>query len=172
MTGPTEATTRRELIDPALKKAGWDVGNPDQVGIEIPVDGFDAAAWQRLEGKLRESGGNYAINLPSGISDYVLKQANGQIVAVVEAKRTSISPALAEAQTEFYVEEIEKMQGLRPFAFMTNVRDIYFWDVGEDKSDCCSLKRLKKGHTIEDDQTAVFNRCHCWSRGLCSIGRT
>ena len=48
MTGPTEAATRRELIDPALGKAGWDVNDPDQVGIEIPVDGFDAAAWQRL----------------------------------------------------------------------------------------------------------------------------
>ena len=131
MTGPTEATTRRKLIDPRLKKAGWDVNNPDQVGIEIPVDGFDAAAWQRLERKLRESGGTYTADLPSGISDYVLKQANGQIIAVVEAKRTSINPALAQAQTEFYVEEIEKMQGFRPFGFMTNGHDIYFWDVGE-----------------------------------------
>ena len=69
MTGPTEATTRRELIDPALKRAGWDVGNPDQVGIEIPVDGFDPAAWQRLEGKLAESGGSYSADIPSGISD-------------------------------------------------------------------------------------------------------
>ncbi len=114
MTGPTEATTRQELIDPALKKAGWDVNNPDRVGIEIPVDGFDAAAWHRLEGKLREARQPYEVDLPSGISDYVLKQPNGQIIAVVEAKRTSISPALAEAQTEFYVEEIEKMQGFRP----------------------------------------------------------
>lgn len=35
---PNEAKTRRELIDPALKKAGWDVNNPDQVRIEIPVE--------------------------------------------------------------------------------------------------------------------------------------
>ncbi len=41
MSSPTEARTRKELIDPALKKAGWDINNPDQVGIEIPVDGFD-----------------------------------------------------------------------------------------------------------------------------------
>ena len=34
---PTEAKTRKELIDPTLKKAGWDVDNPDQVGLEIPV---------------------------------------------------------------------------------------------------------------------------------------
>ena len=43
-TDPTEAKTRRELIDPALQKAGWDVGDPNQVRIEIPVDGFDPAA--------------------------------------------------------------------------------------------------------------------------------
>ena len=35
MATPTEARTRKELIDPALNKAGWDVNNPDQVGIEI-----------------------------------------------------------------------------------------------------------------------------------------
>ena len=44
-----EAKTRKELIDPALEKAGWDLSNPDQVGIEIPVDGFDPAAWHALE---------------------------------------------------------------------------------------------------------------------------
>jgi hypothetical protein len=47
MPDPTEAKTRRELIDPALKKAGWDVANPNQVGLEIPVDGFDPQACRR-----------------------------------------------------------------------------------------------------------------------------
>ncbi len=55
---------------------------------------------------------------------------NGEILAVVEAKRTSVDPRLAEAQAEFYVTEIEKRQSFRPFAFMTNGHDIYFWDVG------------------------------------------
>jgi predicted type IV restriction endonuclease len=36
-----EAKTRKDRIDPALKRAGYDVGNPAQVGIEIPVDGYD-----------------------------------------------------------------------------------------------------------------------------------
>ena len=66
MTGPTARTTRRKLIDPALDKAGWDVNDPSQVGIEIPVDGFDPAAWQRLDKKLRETGGTYTADLPSG----------------------------------------------------------------------------------------------------------
>ncbi len=36
LSRPNEAKTRKELIDPALKKAGWDVNNPEQVPIEIP----------------------------------------------------------------------------------------------------------------------------------------
>jgi len=130
---PSEAKTRKELIDPALKKAGWDVNDPAQVGTEILVDGFDPQAWQTLEAKLnriREKHGIYQVKLPKGVCDYVLYRPNGEIIAVVEAKRTSIDPRLAEAQTEFYVSEIEKHQSFRPFGFMTNGHDIYFWDVG------------------------------------------
>ena len=130
---PTEAQTRTALIDPALQKAGWDVKNRAQVGIEIPVDGFDPQAWKQLERELkeiREQGGAFNTELPAGISDYVLYQPNGEIIAVVEAKKTSIDPRLAQAQTEFYVKEIEKRQSFRPFGFMTNGKEIYFWDVG------------------------------------------
>jgi type I site-specific restriction endonuclease len=75
-----EAKTRQELIDPSLLKAGWVVTNPDQVGLEIPVDGFDPQAWKRLEAKLKplkEVGVTYNVNLPKGISDYVLYRPNG-----------------------------------------------------------------------------------------------
>ncbi len=113
MPSSTEAHARRSLIDPALRKAGWDVDDPDQVGIEIPVDGFDPAAWKALEAKLKrlgEAGVPYKAKLPAGVSDYVLYRPNGEVVAVVEAKRSSIDPRLAQAQTEFYVAEIEKRQ--------------------------------------------------------------
>ena len=130
---PTEAQTRKNLIDPALAQAGWNVTDSNQVGTEIPVDGFDPRAWQQLEKNLRnirEREKIAEINLPAGISDYVLYQSNGEIIAVVEAKKTSIDPRLAQAQTEFYVKEIEKRQSFRPFGFMTNGKEIYFWDVG------------------------------------------
>ncbi len=133
MSNPGEARTRRDLINPALRKAGWDINNPDQIGVEIPVDGIDPQAWKALEAKLRrlrEAGVAYNAALPAGVSDYVLYRPNGEIIAVVEAKRTSVDPRLAEAQTEFYVTEIAKRQSFRPFAFMTNGYDIYFWDVG------------------------------------------
>jgi type I site-specific restriction endonuclease len=122
MATPTESKTRKDLIDPALAKAGWDVHNPDQVGLEIPVDEFDPQTWQALEARLRrlpESRAAYNAALPAGVSDYALYRPNGEIVAVVEAKRTSTDPRLAEAQTEFYVTEIARRQSFLPFAFMT-----------------------------------------------------
>ena len=36
-----ELRTRSSLIDPALKRAGWNVNDRTQVGLEIPVDGYD-----------------------------------------------------------------------------------------------------------------------------------
>jgi type I restriction enzyme R subunit len=145
---PTEARTRKELIDPSLAKAGWDVNNPDQVGIEIPADGFDPQAWRALEAKLRrlgETGVVYDAELPKGVSDYALYRPNGETIAVVEAKRTSIDPRLAVPQAEFYATEIEKQQSFRPFAFMTNGYDIYFWDVGR------ASKRLVYGFFSPSD---------------------
>jgi len=133
MSNLSEAKTRKELIDPALKKAEWDINNPAQVGLEIPVDGSNVEAWRKLAKKLnalKESGGLGNIKLPSGISDYSLYRPNGEIIAIVEAKRTSIDPRSAQAQAEYYVEEITKRQKTVPFAFMTNGHDIYFLDVG------------------------------------------
>lgn len=79
---PTEAKTRKELIDPALQKAGWDVHNSEQVGLEIPVDGFDPKAWQALEARLKRisaENGIASMELPKGVSDYALYRANGEI---------------------------------------------------------------------------------------------
>lgn len=42
MSSSSEAFTRTELIDPALELAGWNLKDPNQVGFEIPVDGYDA----------------------------------------------------------------------------------------------------------------------------------
>jgi type I restriction enzyme R subunit len=126
----SEARTRQDLIDPALRQAGWNVEDARQVGKEIPVDEFDPAAWKSLQRKLKDLGVSYAGDLPSGVTDYALYRPNGEIIAVVEAKRMSTDPRLAEAQAEFYVTELEKRQSLRPFAFLSNGRETFFWDVG------------------------------------------
>jgi len=45
---PNEGRTRTEQIDSTLLKAGWDIHDPAQVGIEIPVDGYDADPWNGI----------------------------------------------------------------------------------------------------------------------------
>jgi hypothetical protein len=56
LSAPSEARTRKELIDPALARAGWDVNDPARVRVEIPVDGFDPGAWQALSARLKGTG--------------------------------------------------------------------------------------------------------------------
>ena len=105
-----EATTRQDLIDPAIAKAGWNLEDISQVRFEIPVDGYDAEPW-------------------NGVTDYCLYQPNGEVIAIVEAKRQSRDPRVAEQQVRHYVTEIAKHQNFQPFAFLTNGRETYFWDV-------------------------------------------
>src|SRR5690348_11950329 len=106
---PNEAKTRKDLIDPALEKAGWNLRDPAQVGIEIPVDGYDAEPW-------------------NGVTDYCLYRPNGEVIAVVEAKKQIRDPNVAREQVRHYVTEIGKRQPFVPFAFMTNGIDTYFWE--------------------------------------------
>jgi type I restriction enzyme R subunit len=108
-----EANTRKEIIDKALEKADWNLKDSNQVGIEIPVDGYDAAPW-------------------NGVTDYCLYLPNGEVIAVVEAKRQSRDPRVAEQQVRHYVTQIEKHQSFRPFAFMSNGDKTFFWDVGNE----------------------------------------
>lgn len=104
-----EAKTRKDLIDPAIAKAGWNLADRTQVGFEIPVDGEDAAPW-------------------NGVTDYVLRRENGEVLAVVEAKKSSFEPRLAQQQLDHYLTQIAKLQSFRPFGFLANGIDIHFWD--------------------------------------------
>src|SRR5947207_7301013 len=108
---PSEARTRKALIDPALANAEWDLRDPAQVGFEIPVDGYDAEPW-------------------NGITDYCLYRPSGPILSVVEAKRTSRNPRDGEEQLRLYVTEIARKQDFAPFGFMSNGLNTYFWEVG------------------------------------------
>ena len=83
MSDLNEARTRETLIDPALARAGWDMRDRDQVRIEVPVDGFDPRAWAAFREQatvLREPGVPYS--------------ADGDILAIVEAKRERVDPRL------------------------------------------------------------------------------
>ena len=130
----SEELTRKEMIDPQLEKAGWYLRDHSKVKTEIPVDGYDAEPW-------------------NGVSDYTLYRENGEVLAVVEAKRTTHDARLAEAQLTHYVTEIEKHQSFRPFGFLANGYEIYFADIG------VSAKREVFGFfTREDLENLLYIR--------------
>jgi type I restriction enzyme R subunit len=130
----SEDLTRKEMIDPQLERAGWYLRDYSRVKTEIPVDGYDAEPW-------------------NGVSDYTLYRENGEVLAVVEAKRTTHDARLAEAQLTHYVTEIEKHQSFRPFGFLANGYEIYFADIG------VSAKREVFGiFTREDLENLLYIR--------------
>jgi len=102
-----EAQTRYNLIDPQLKKAGWNLLDHTQVGLEIPVSGYDVTPL-------------------GGITDYCLYRPNGDVLGVVEAKRTSRDPWVGEQQVLEHVTAIEKKETFRPFALMAYGEDTFF----------------------------------------------
>src|SRR5205807_9939015 len=105
----SEAKTRTRLIDPQLRDAGWRLDDRTQVRLEIPVDGYDAEPW-------------------NGVTDYCLYDPSGNVLAVVEAKRSSRHARDADEQLRHYVTEIAKKQPFAPFGFMVNGHDIRFWE--------------------------------------------
>jgi type I restriction enzyme R subunit len=111
----TEAETRRFYIDQQLREAGWEVlaveNNvvPGKAGIEIHVKGMPN-------------------NKEEGFCDYVLYGKDGNPVALVEAKKTSVSPIKGKHQATLYADCLEKQYGIRPIIYYTNGYDLNIID--------------------------------------------
>ena len=103
----SEAETRKAFIDLMLREAHWDVLEQD--GVEKPSK---ACIEIEVEGMPNEHGVGYA--------DYVLFGANGLPLAVIEAKKTSVSPIKGKHQAELYADCLEKRFGRRPVIYYTN----------------------------------------------------
>jgi type I restriction enzyme R subunit len=107
-----EAETRAELIDPALKAAGWGVVEGSRVRREVITKG-------RLLG-----GGHKA---KQDIADYVLTH-RGQKLAVVEAKRRGLPDTEGVGQAKRYAGKLQAR-----FAYSTNGKGIYQIDMETGK---------------------------------------
>lgn len=103
----SEFKTRKQYIDVDLKEAGWTFG-------EDCIEEFE------LQGMPYGSGTGYA--------DYVLFDDNALPLAVIEAKRASISPEEGKHQATLYADCLEKQYGQRPIIFYTNGFKTYIWD--------------------------------------------
>lgn len=103
----SEATTRKLYIDLYLNEAGWDVLEKENVavaekaGIEIKVNGMPNAQG-------------------FGFCDYVLYGRDGKPLAIVEAKKTSVSPEKGRHQVDLYGECMKAIYGYKPILYYTN----------------------------------------------------
>ena len=94
-----ESKTRRLIIDLALQRAGW------------PLDREHDREYE-VTGMPNASGLGYA--------DYVLWGDDGKPLAVVEAKKTTVDPAVGRQQAKLYADCLEAMHGQRPVIYYTN----------------------------------------------------
>ncbi len=118
----TEVQTRHFIIDNMLLDADWNLKkvedfstdikeyNTNEVKREVPVEGL--------------------INTTSGkgFVDYALYDDNGQIIAIIEAKKSRRDVKEGKEQARQYANALEKMTGFRPLIFYTNGFETYIWD--------------------------------------------
>ncbi len=107
-----EAETRAELIDPALKEAGWGVVDGSRVRREVIAPGRLLGAGKRSR---------------QDIADYVLFY-KGQKLGVIEAKKKSLPDTEGVAQAKRYAERLQAR-----FAYSTNGVGIYQIDMHTGK---------------------------------------
>jgi type I restriction enzyme, R subunit len=103
-----EAETRAELIDPALKTAGWGIIADSRIRREVIAPG-------RLIGSSKRA--------QSDIADYVLVY-KGEKLAVIEAKKRELPDTQGVGQAKKYAEKLETR-----FAYSTNGIGIYQIDM-------------------------------------------
>ena len=102
-----EDKTRTLIIDLDLERAGWHLDREQDREYEVT-------------GMPNESGIGYA--------DYVLWGDDGKPLAVVEAKKTTVDPAVGQQQAKLYADCLETMHGQRPVIFYTNGYETFLWD--------------------------------------------
>lgn len=119
----SEAETRKDLIDPLLRRAGFVAGG--NLIEEYPVTGMPIGVENR-------SG--------DGFIDYVLLGPDGRKLAIVEAKKSSASMNVGAEQARLYADCLEEETGLRPLIFLTNGYHIQLID------DAAHLPATGKGY--------------------------
>lgn len=110
-----ETDTRKLYIDLYLREAGWvvldkvNVKFPEKAGIEIKVQGMPN-------------------NQGTGFVDYVLYGSDGKPLAVIEAKKTSVSPIKGKEQAILYSKCLQQEYGYLPIIYYTNGYQIWIID--------------------------------------------
>lgn len=103
----SEAETRKVYIDLLLREAGWEVltvkgeKGACKASVEIPVTGMPTPSGE-------------------GFVDYVLYGPDLKPLAILEAKKTSISIEAGRQQAKLYADCLELQYGYRPVIYLSN----------------------------------------------------
>ena len=138
-----EAETRAELIDPALRAAGWGVVADSRTRREEICPG-------RIEGAGRRG--------KKEIADYVLTFRNHKL-AVIEAKAEDKGPTEGVGQAKAYAEKLQAR-----FAFSTNGRRIYRIDMATGKE-----SYVERYPTPDELWAEVFKTPNEWRDRFASV---
>jgi len=128
MSNRNEARTRKELIDPKLKNAGW-----------FEFDWQCEPEYTISAGRVQFNGMN-AKRGTKKKADYILRYAKSLIIAVVEAKDKSLNREEGRSQARDYAQRL----GLW-FAYSTNGYEIEFYDLKSN-----TQKTIERFHTPEE----------------------
>lgn len=137
---PTEAETRRALIDDQLAQAGWG-GNRLNLLEEFllaPAEIADLTASY-------DPGKEYA--------DYALLGSDSKPIALVEAKRASRDALAGQRQAADYADRIKARFGTDPFIFLSNGKEIWFWDRAQ-----YPLRKVSGFYSPDDLERLRFQR--------------
>ena len=127
----SEFETRKYKIDALLAEAGWNLTDIRDREFEV-------------QGMPNDAGVGYV--------DYVLWGEDGLPLAVVEAKKTMVSPATGQQQAKLYADCLEKMFGQRPLIFFSNGYEHWMWD------DTQSPPRAVQGFLTRDELALSIQR--------------
>jgi len=155
-----EKATRKEIIDKLLLDAGWDVTDSSSVVEEFQIT---------LSETVLKAASAYSNHR---FCDYTLMGRDGKVLAVVEAKKSSVDAELGREQAKQYCYDIQRTKGGElPFCFYTNGHDIYFWDLEnyppkkvygfpsrDDLERYVYIRRSRKPLTDELINTAIAGR--------------
>ncbi len=106
-----EAQTRIANIDSQLSHSGWSRSRRSLI--------------EEFLLKTTESESTH--NAPQ-FADYILLGSDGKPIAVVEAKQSSCDELAGKRQAAGYADTIKTKFGSDPFIFLTNGKEIQFWD--------------------------------------------
>jgi len=106
----SEAQTRADLIDYQLAHAGWP---KSRLAL---IEEYVLAPHEKKEDSNKQ------------FADYVLLGSDNKPIAVIEAKRSSRDELAGKRQAADYADILKKKFGQDPFIFLSNGKEIQFWD--------------------------------------------